>query len=294
MLKVGFIGLGAMGMPMAENLARAGRLHAAWNRTTRRAEALAAQSGIAVAASPAELAARCDCIITCVSADADLEQVITAMLPGLRPGTIIVDASTVRAQTVIDLNARLATHEVRLLDAPVSGGVEGARHGELVFMVGGDEQALEQVRPALQVMGKQITWMGPSGSGQATKAVNQIMAAGINQAVTEALAFAEGMQLPLEKVVEVISGGAAGNWFLQQRGASMTRGEYAPGFRVALHKKDLDICREMAEAIAEHDMRLPVIEMTRVHYARLIEQGFGDEDISALFRLKRALFGGPE
>ncbi|MGD9000753.1 MAG: NAD(P)-dependent oxidoreductase [Granulosicoccaceae bacterium] len=293
-MKVGFIGLGAMGMPMAENLARAGRLHAAWNRTTRRAEALAAQSGIAVAASPAELAARCDCIITCVSADADLEQVITAMLPGLRPGTIIVDASTVRAQTVIDLNARLATHEVRLLDAPVSGGVEGARHGELVFMVGGDEQALEQVRPALQVMGKQITWMGPSGSGQATKAVNQIMAAGINQAVTEALAFAEGMQLPLEKVVEVISGGAAGNWFLQQRGASMTRGEYAPGFRVALHKKDLDICREMAEAIAEHDMRLPVIEMTRVHYARLIEQGFGDEDISALFRLKRALFGGPE
>jgi 3-hydroxyisobutyrate dehydrogenase len=294
MLKIGFIGLGAMGMPMAENLARGTLLHAVWNRTTRKAEALAAHTGVKAAANPADLAAACDCIITSVPADADLEQVIIAMLPGLRPGTILVDTSTVRAQTVIDLNARLGRLDVRLLDAPVSGGVEGARHGELVFMVGGDEQALEQVRPALQCMGKQITWMGPAGSGQATKAVNQIMAAGINQAVTEALAFAEGMQLPLEKVVEVISGGAAGNWFLQQRGPSMTRGEYAPGFRIALHKKDLDICRDMAEAIAEHDMRLPVIEMTRVHYARLIEQGYGDEDISALYRLKRELFGGAE
>jgi 3-hydroxyisobutyrate dehydrogenase len=291
MLKIGFIGLGAMGRPMAENLARAGMLWATWNRTLGKAEALAAETSVQVAASPADLAAMCDCIVTCVSADADLEQVITAMLPGLQPGTIIVDTSTVRAQTVVDLNAQLAAHEVHLLDAPVSGGVEGARRGELVFMVGGDQQTLEQVRPALEIMGKQVTWMGPPGSGQATKAVNQIMAAGINQAVTEALAFAEAMQLPLEKVVEVISGGAAGNWFLQQRGPSMARGEYAPGFRVALHKKDLDICRDMAEAIAEHDMRLPVIEMTRVHYARLIEQGFGDEDISALFRLKRALFG---
>lgn len=290
MLKTGFIGLGAMGRPMAENLARAGLLQAAWNRTASKAEALAAETGVKVAANPAELATMCDCVITCVSADADLEQVIAAMLPGLQPGTILVDTSTVRAQTVIELNAQLAAYEVSMLDAPVSGGVEGARRGELVFMVGGDRPALEQVQPALEVMGKQVTWMGPSGSGQATKAVNQIMAAGINQAVTEALAFAEAMQLPLEKVVEVISGGAAGNWFLQQRGPSMARGEYAPGFRVALHKKDLDICRDMAEAIAEHDMRLPVIEMTRVHYARLIEQGFGDEDISALFRLKRALF----
>ena len=290
MLKIGFIGLGAMGLPMASNLAHAGMLHAVWNRTTSKAEALAAQTGVAVAASPAELASRCNCIFTCVSADADLLEVITAMQPGLQAGTIIVDTSTVRAQTVVELNQQLAGYGVHLLDAPVSGGVEGACRGDLVFMVGGDSQAMEQVRPALEVMGKQVTWMGHPGSGQATKAVNQIMAAGINQAVTEALAFAEAMQLPLEKVVEVIGGGAAGNWFLQQRGPSMARGEYAPGFRVALHMKDLDICRDMAETLAEHDMRLPVIEMTRVHYARLIEQGFGDEDISALFRLKRALF----
>ena len=132
--------------------------------------------------------------------------------------------------------------------------------------------------------------MGESGYGQATKAVNQIMAAGINQAVTEALAFAEAMQLPLDDVIDVISNGAAGNWFLQHRGNTMVQGEFNPGFKIDLHKKDLDLCREMVEAVSETDMRLPIVEMTRLHYERLQEAGYGEEDISALYRLKRELF----
>ena len=146
----------------------------------------------------------------------------------------------------------------------------------------------EQVRPALEVLAARVTHMGPVGSGQATKAVNQIMAAGINQAVTEALAFAEAQGLPMERVIEVVGSGAAGNWFVEHRGRSMTSGTFAPGFRVALHHKDLKICQAMMEA--DH-VQLPMVEMTLVHYERLMADGYGDEDISALYRIKRPLFG---
>lgn len=129
--------------------------------------------------------------------------------------------------------------------------------------------------------------MGPVGAGQATKAVNQLMAAGINQAVTEALAFANALELPLGKVIEVTGSGAAGNWFLDHRGPTMTQGKYDPGFRVALHHKDLTICKHMAE---QFDVALPVVEMTLIHYRRLMAAGYGDEDISALFREKLGLF----
>jgi 3-hydroxyisobutyrate dehydrogenase len=130
--------------------------------------------------------------------------------------------------------------------------------------------------------------MGPVGAGQATKAVNQIMAAGINQAVTEALAFAEAMELPMDKVIDVVGGGAAANWFLSHRGPSMVAQRFAPGFKLSLHKKDLEICRRMLEAAGGR--RLPVVEMTLVHYQRLVEAGFGDEDISALYREKKSMF----
>ena len=158
------------------------------------------------------------------------------------------------------------------------------------MMVGGEEAVLEKVRPLLMAISNQAIWMGPTGSGQATKAVNQIMAAGINQAVTESLAFAEAMSLPLDRVIDVIAGGAAGNWFLSKRGKSMTAGEFTPGFRLALHKKDLELCRKMVESVSGHDMRLPVLEMTCLHYERLIKEGYADEDISALYRLKQQLF----
>jgi len=289
-MKVGFIGLGAMGEGMAANLHQAGNLHYVWNRSSDRSKQFAQQCPVTITADIAELASQSDLIITSVSADDDLREIISAMLPALRKGTTIIDTSTVAAVTVKALSTLLAEQDVALLDAPVSGGVEGARQGSLVMMVGGDKQALEKVRPVLDTMTMKISWMGESGTGQATKAVNQIMAAGINQAVTEALAFAEAMELSLEDVIDVISNGAAGNWFLQHRGNTMVKGEYGSGFKIDLHKKDLDLCREMVESVSETDMRLPIIEMTRLHYERLQQAGYGEEDISALYRLKREMF----
>jgi 3-hydroxyisobutyrate dehydrogenase len=274
-----------MGARMATRLAGAGQLVGVWNRTVRRATELAPTLGVEVAASPADLAGGCDLLLTCVSRDPDLAEVIEAAGPGLAPGAVVVDTSTVGAGTARSLAAALAARGVAFLDAPVSGGVEGAASGTLVMMVGGDAGALERVRPALATLAARVVHMGPSGSGQATKAVNQVMAAGINQAVTEALAFGEAMGLPMAQVVEVISGGASGNWFLAHRGARMLRGEYPPGFKVALHRKDLEICRAMAEAAG--GPALPLVARTIEDYVRLMDEGFGEEDISALYRLKR-------
>lgn len=289
--KVGVIGLGAMGAPMARNLARAGRLAGVWNRAAGKAVALAAELGVRQADAPDDLARRCEVILTCVSADADLLAVVDQALPGLDGDKLLIDTSTVQPATAVEVARRLAEAGCGFLDAPVSGGVEGARQGTLAIMVGGDAHTLARARPVLEAIGRQITHMGPVGSGQATKAVNQIMVAGINQAVTEALAFAEAEGLPLDKVIEVVASGAAGNWFLERRGPAMVRGEFPPGFRLALHHKDLAICRAIAE---RHGVSLPVVEMTLIHYRRLMEAGFGDEDISALFREKRRLFGMEE
>jgi len=291
-MKVGFIGLGAMGEGMAANLYKAGNLNCVWNRNSDRSKKFVQQCPVTIANDIEELAKQSDLIITSISADKDLREIITAMLPSLHRGTTIVDTSTVAVTTIKALASLLAEQGIALLDAPVSGGVEGARKGSLVMMVGGDQQALEKVRAILDTMATKISWMGMSGAGQATKAVNQIMAAGINQAVTEALAFAEAMELSLDDVIDVISNGAAGNWFLQHRGSTMVKGEFSSGFKIDLHKKDLDLCREMVESISETDMRLPIIEMTRLHYERLQQAGYGEEDISALYRLKREMFVG--
>ena len=284
---VGVIGLGAMGAPMARNLARAGLLASVWNRTRTKAEALAAELGVACANDPADLARHCDVVLTCVSADVDLLAVIDLLISGLDADKVLIDTSTVKPSTAIEVAQRLAEVGCGFLDAPVSGGVEGAKQGTLAIMVGGDTATLERARPILEAIGKRIAHMGPVGSGQATKAVNQIMAAGINQAVTEALAFAEAQGLPLDKVIEVVSAGAAGNWFLEKRAPNILQGEFPHGFKVALHHKDLGICKAIA---AQYGVALPVVEMTLVHYGRLMEAGYGDEDISALFREKQRMF----
>ncbi len=152
-------------------------------------------------------------------------------------------------------------------------------------MVGGTEAILEKARATLDAMAANIVYIGASGSGQATKAVNQIMVAGINQAVTEALAFGKAMDLPMDKVVDIVATGAAGNWFLEHRGKSMLASNFAPGFKLALHHKDLTICKEMTQSISKQ--ALPVVAMTLMHYQRLMDAGYGDEDISALLRLKQ-------
>ncbi|KAB7623984.1 NAD(P)-dependent oxidoreductase [Alkalilimnicola sp. S0819] len=286
-MKTGFIGLGGMGRGMAANLHRAGLLSVVYNRSYERAIEFAGAHGVTAADEIPTLAAECELIFTCVSRDEDVLDVIDAMLPALRPGSIVVDCSTIAVDTAKEAARRLAERDARFLDAPVSGGVEGARNGQLVMMVGGDPAVLERVRPALDAMSKAVTHMGEVGAGQATKAVNQIMAAGINQAVTEALAFGQASGLDMDKVIQVVGGGAAGNWFVNHRGPTMTRGVFEPGFKVALHHKDLGICRKMLEA---RGVALPVVEMTLKHYERLMEQGHGEEDISALYRLKRAMF----
>ena len=284
---VGVIGLGAMGAPMAERLHRAGVLRCAWNRTRARVASWAESLGMALAAGPAELAAQCEIVILSVSREPDLMEVIEAMASRLAAGTVVIDTSTVSSGGAQRARDRLAQCRVEFLDAPVSGGVEGARNGTLVMMVGGDAAVLDRVQPVLAHLSRKVAHMGPTGSGQATKAVNQIMVAGIAQGVCEALAFGSRMGLDLDKVIEITGGGAAANWFLDHRGPTMIRDRFAPGFRVGLHHKDLKICRDMVSSAREHSA-LPVVEMSLRHYERLMADGYGDEDISALYRIKRA------
>lgn len=286
-MKAGFIGLGAMGYSMALNLHKAGLLAAVYNRSPLRAEAFAAETGCPPAASIPELAGACDAVVLCVSADADVLAVVDALAPALKRGTLVLDCSTVSADTARTAAAKLAERGVEFLDCPVSGGTEGAKHATLAIMCGGSEAAFARAQPLLNAMGKRIALMGPAGAGQATKAVNQIVVAGVAQAVSEALAFAQSQGLPLDKVIDVVGSGAAQSWFLTHRGPNMMRMQFPLGFKVSLHDKDLKIVQQMA---AQAGAQLPVVEMTRVHYRRLMDVGHGDEDISSLFRLKQALF----
>lgn len=289
-MNTGFIGLGAMGAHMARNLHRAGHLTHVWNRTRAKAERLAADTGVTVSDDPAALARAVDAIVCCVSADADLLSTLEALLPGAHPGLVVIDCSTVSAVTAREAAAMLATRDAGFLDAPVSGGVEGAKNAALTIMVGGDEATFTRAMPIFRALGKAATRMGPVGYGQATKATNQILCAGIIQAVGEAMAFAKAEGLPLASVVEALGQGAGSSWYFVNRAPFMVRGSYPAGFRVALHEKDLKICRDMA---ARHEVRLPVVEHTLADYATLVAQGHGDEDISTIFRLKDALFGAP-
>lgn len=274
---------------MARNLHKHGLLVGVWNRTTQKSTAFAEATGCEAFADLGRMAERCDTIVLCVSRDEDALAVVEALAEAVRPETIVIDCSTVSAKTARSQAALLARHSAKFLDCPISGGTEGARDGKLAIMAGGEPAVLEAAMPILKAMGEHIVHMGPVGAGQATKAVNQVAMAGLNQAVTEALAFAESQDLPLDRVIDVLGGGAAASWFLAHRGPTMTHGEYPLGFKVSLHQKDLEICRQMA---SERSVRLPLVEMTLLHYRRLIEAGHSDEDISALHRLKRSLFEG--
>ncbi len=283
-MKAGMIGLGAMGGPMARNLAKAGFLTAVYNRTEAKAHRLAQELALYCASSPKDLVQHVDVVFLCVSKDDDVLSLVEKICPVLKAGSIVVDMSTVGCASAQRAGVLLAEQGVGFLDAPVSGGVEGAKNGTLSIMVGGDKTHLECVEPMLAAMGGKIIHMGPIGAGQATKAVNQVMAAGINQAVTAALAFGQAQGLPMAQVVNVVSGGAAGNWFLAHRGKTMLEGIYEPGFKLALHHKDLQICQAMAE---RQGLSIDFLDQTLTDYQQLMAEGYGDEDISALYRLKR-------
>jgi 3-hydroxyisobutyrate dehydrogenase len=287
MQRVGFLGLGAMGAPMAKNLHRAGLLHSVWNRSADKSRALSAELGVGAPASLADFAAGLTAVVVCVSADEDVRAVIEGMGPALARDTLVIDCSTVSADTARWAERFLAARGARFIDAPVSGGVEGAQKGTLAIMCGGTPEAFAAARPVLAAMGKTIEHFGPAGSGQATKATNQIMCAGIIRACAEAMAFAGAHGLPLERVVNTLGAGAGSSWYFVHRAPNMVRGSYPAGFRVRLHAKDLGICRDMAARLGVH---LPVVDSMLEEYARLIELGHGDEDISATHRLKQALF----
>ena len=286
-LETGVVGLGAMGRGMARRLHAAGLLHAVWNRSAAPARELAVELQVVASADPASLARACDVVVVCVSADADVLEVVDRMLPGLRAGALVIDCSTVSAETAREAARRLATRQAGFLDAPVSGGVEGARDGTLAIMVGGPEGDFERAQPVLRAMGRTVARFGPTGAGQAAKATNQIMCAGIIQAVAEAMAFAKAQGLPLPELIETLGQGAGSSWYFVHRAPNIVRDAYPPGFRVRLHQKDLRICRDMAARLG---VELPVVEAALAQYAELIAQGHGDEDISVLFRLKHAMF----
>ena len=205
-------------------------------------------------------------------------------MPVLRPGTVVVDHSTVSVDTATRAHALLAARGNGFLDAPVSGGVEGARNGRLSVMVGGDAADLEIARPVLAAYAARIAHMGAAGAGQATKAVNQVLVAGINEAVCEGLALGERLGLDPEQLLPTLMAGAAGNWFLDKRGATMLRDEFVPGFKCAHLLKDLRIVDGMAR---EAGIRTTVIGQALADYAELVDAGLGDADTSALIRLKR-------
>ena len=284
-MKTGVIGLGAMGSGMALNLHKAGHLHGVWNRTRGKAERIAGQTGVILFESPAGLASECELVLLCVSRDADVLEMVEQVATTAKAGTVVVDTSTVSSATARQAAEILAETGVDFLDCPVSGGVEGAKNGTLAMMAGGDAGVLARAEDALCSIAATVTLIGPTGSGQACKAVNQIMCAGINQAVTEALAFGEAMGLDMNKVVDVVAKGAAGNWFLDHRGKTMLVDDNGTGFKLNLHHKDLSICRAMMQELDRDS--LPLVDMTLGHYEQLMEQGYGDEDISALYRLKR-------
>jgi 3-hydroxyisobutyrate dehydrogenase len=283
-IRVGMIGLGAMGAPMARHLAAAGLLRAVWNRSRERAESLASELGVTVSDTPFQLAEACQVVVICVSADADVLSVIEQMGDGLRTGSTVVDTSTISPVVTRDIARDLAQRGVGFVDAPLSGGVEGAINGRLSVMAGGESADFERILPVLEAFSARVTHMGPAGSGQATKAVNQVIVGGVAEAVCEALALSEKLNLPPERLLSVLGAGAAGSWFLQHRGQSMLEDRFEKGFKLSLLLKDLKIIRSLAR---ELDIPMQGVEMAIRDYQRLVEAGDGDKDISGLITLKR-------
>ena len=283
-LKAGFIGLGAMGWSMAGHLKQRGLLVGVANRTPAKAQAFAREHDIFAAAGPGELGSRCNVIVLCVSADDDVLACVREVAAHAVPDTIVVDHSTVAPDTAKQAHALMRAVGGDFLDAPVSGGVEGAKNGKLSVMAGGDAAVLERVRPVLDAYAARIGHMGPVGAGQSTKAVNQVLVAGIAQGVCEGLALGEALGLDPDVLLPTLASGAAGCWFLDKRGATMLRNDFRGGFKAALLHKDLRIVRAIAErAGTDHS----IVDKALADLAELMRDGHGDEEHSAVIRLKR-------
>ena len=288
--RIGFVGLGTMGAAMAANVRRAGFEVTVWNRTPGRATALLAL-GATKAITPADVARASDIVVVCVSDTPDVEAVLfgaDGVASGLAPGGLVIDCSTISPAATATFAARLADAGVAFVDAPVSGGSEGAKLGTLTIFVGGDEAAVERARPVLAAMGKTITRFGPAGSGQAVKAVNQVVIAGIYLGVAEGMVLAMKAGLDPELVATALGGGVAKSWILENRSGKMIANDYPLGFRTSLHLKDLAIALDLARSVG---VALPVSGLAAQLEAGLVARGYGDEDMSNLARAIRSLSG---
>ena len=286
MARVGCIGLGTMGGPMAGHLLDAGHEVAVWNRTALKGDELVAR-GARRADSPADAARDADVVVTCVSDTPDLVAVVLGdhgVIEGIRDGAVLLDCSTVSPSAEKELAEALAGKSVEVVDAPLSGGAEGAKNGVCTAFVGGSETAFASAKPILEAFCKTITHLGPTGAGQAAKAVNQIIISGTYASVGEGLAYAEQAGLPLEALVEALSGGAAGSWILTTRSPKYISHEYPAGFRTVLHRKDLGIAIEEGEAVG---LELRLTRLVAEWQDALIAAGYGEEDSSALGRIGR-------
>jgi 3-hydroxyisobutyrate dehydrogenase-like beta-hydroxyacid dehydrogenase len=285
-MRVAVVGLGTMGAPMARHLLEAGHEVTVHNRTRERELPLAGL-GAARAASPREAAAAAEAVLTCVSDTPDLLAVVEGedgVAAGLARGGLVVDCSTVSPAETAALAARLAERGIGFVDAPVSGGSEGAERGTLTVFAGGAEADVERARPILDAFSGRVTHLGPPGAGQVAKAVNQVMIAGTYASVGEGIALARAAGLPPEALVQALAAGAASSWVLDNRSANMIADSYPLGFKVGLHRKDLGIALDEA---ARHGLALAVAQLVAEQEDGLIEDGHGDEDVSALARVPR-------
>ncbi len=288
--RIGFIGLGIMGRGMAANILRAGFPLTVWNRTLGRADELVA-AGAQLAASPAEVAARSDIVISCVSDTPDVEAVIfgpQGVIEGAQVGMLMIDMSTISPQGAQRFAARLGESGISFLDAPVSGGSEGAARGTLSIMVGGPTELVERAMPVFQAMGKTITHVGGHGAGQTVKLVNQILVVGTMLAISEALVFAQASGVDLEKTLTAVSGGAAASWMLSNRGPQVIRRDWRPGFTIDLQQKDLRLVLAAADAVGA-----PMLTTSTVFhlYRTLQAAGLGHEGNHALIKAIERLAG---
>lgn len=288
MERIGFVGLGTMGASMAANLLKAGAQLTVWNRTQGRAAELVAQ-GAAAASSPADVARNSAIVVVCVSDTPDVEAVLfgaDGVLAGAASGSLVIDCSTIAPESTREFGRRLAERGIGMVDAPVSGGSEGARLGTLTMFVGGADQDVARARPVLEAMGKTITHLGPLGSGQAGKAVNQVILGGAYLGLAEGLILGLKAGLDPKPLVAALSGGSAQSWALTNRSGNMIADQYPLGFRLSLHRKDLGIALSMA---GELGVMLPLGMLVATLEDRLLAEGHGDEDMSAIARVIREL-----
>jgi 3-hydroxyisobutyrate dehydrogenase len=282
-MRVGFVGLGEMGRRMAARLLDSGHEVTVHNRTREREEPLA-EHGARRAENPAAAARDAEVVVTMVSDAPDVEEVLFAsggVAEGAVSGAVVVDMSSIAPEAARGFAGRLSAAGIGFLDAPVSGGTEGAERGTLSIFVGGDEEYLTHARPVLEALGSTITHMGPSGSGQLAKAVNQVIVAGTFLSVAEGLVLGLQAGLDGERLIAALASGAAGSWALTNRGPRIVEGRYPLGFKVRLHRKDLRIALEEA---AHLGLELHGAHLVAAIEDALIEAGYGEEDVSALAR----------